>query len=108
MLWRYLFFTDRSTQETPGRKHVAFDGWTAANAATFIGLMLYLILNGELRAILLDYIPIDTAHSGRDIAEHVHAAIVTYGLESSVSLLFLHFVSDVLTNIYLFSSSVAL
>lgn len=72
-------------QTAPGRKHLAFDGWTAANSLTFIGLNLYLILDGQLRSILLDYIPIETAHSGQDIAEHVHAAIQTYGLETSVS-----------------------
>ncbi|EIM91976.1 uncharacterized protein STEHIDRAFT_27866, partial [Stereum hirsutum FP-91666 SS1] len=45
------------TKATPGRKHIAFDGWSSANALTFIGLNLYMIYNGELCSILLDYVP---------------------------------------------------
>lgn len=73
------------SQATPGRKHIAFDGWTSANALTFIGLNLYMIYNGELCSILLDYVPIETAHTGRQLAEHIYGAIKTYDIETSVS-----------------------
>lgn len=44
-----------------------------------------MIHNGELCSILLDYVPIETAHTGRQLAEHIYGAIKTYNLETSVS-----------------------
>lgn len=76
------------SQEAPGRKHIAFDGWSSANIINFIGLMVYFILKGDLRAVLLDLIPIETGHTGKEIAEHIYPVLVTYGLESSVSVFF--------------------
>lgn len=65
-------------------KHIAIDGWTAANTTTFIGLMIYLLLKGKLRPILLDYIPIEVGHTGQAIAERVQATLTAYRIETQV------------------------
>lgn len=43
-----------------------------------------MMYDGELCSILLDYVPIESSHSGREIAEHIYTAIKTYDLETSV------------------------
>lgn len=40
----------------------------------------------QLRALLLDYIPIETAHTGQAITEKVQESLHNYGLETSVRL----------------------
>lgn len=78
-------------------KHIAFDGWLAPNAWSFIGLMVYFLDGSELRCILLDFIPIDTAHTGEAIAEKVFEVLAWFGLELTVSLLVKVSVNQVLT-----------
>ena len=43
---------------------------------------------GQLRSLLLDYIPIKVGHTGVAIADHIRETLVAFGLESSVSMAF--------------------
>lgn len=70
----------------PGRKHLAFDGWTSPNTLSFIGLNIFFLFEGQICSVLLDYIPIKVGHTGIAIADRVCGMLIDLQLEIAVCI----------------------
>ncbi len=65
--------------------HLTFDGWTFFNKLGFLGVVAYyMLLNGEIKASLLDLRQLKGAHSGENIVEIMRTLIYEYKIENRI------------------------
>ncbi|KAL1940908.1 hypothetical protein VTO73DRAFT_7544 [Trametes versicolor] len=67
-----------------GKIHLCVDGWTSPNVISFLGITAHWVLDGRVRHIILDFIRLDSAHTGAYLAEKMAQCLIEYGIEKKV------------------------
>nr|GAT44657.1 predicted protein [Mycena chlorophos] len=70
-----------------GVLHGMLDGWTAANVLSSVGLGVQWVSENTLRTLLIDMIPLNKSHTGRNLGDVVFAAFKEFGIERKVCML---------------------
>ncbi|OJT07894.1 hypothetical protein TRAPUB_1210 [Trametes pubescens] len=68
----------------PGRVHLCIDGWTSPNILAFLGITVHWHEEGKIRHIILDFVRLTNAHTGKYLAEKVVKCLKEFGLEEKV------------------------
>lgn len=43
-------------QDYPGKLHIGLDGWTSPNVILFLGVVVYLVHDGAMTSMILDFL----------------------------------------------------
>ena len=69
-----------------GKIHLGFDGWTSPNVISFLGVVVHLTNEGQLRSFILDFISLKKSHSGDYLAEELDKCLREFGIHMKVQL----------------------
>ncbi|OJT13075.1 Zinc finger BED domain-containing protein 4 [Trametes pubescens] len=67
-----------------GRIHICIDGWTSPNILAFLGITAHWHDNGKIRHVILDFVRLTNAHTGKYLAEEVIKCLESFGIEKKV------------------------
>ncbi|OJT11245.1 hypothetical protein TRAPUB_12245 [Trametes pubescens] len=79
-----LIHTDSKGRNINGRIHICIDGWTSPNVLAFLGITAHWHENGKIRHIILDFVRLTKAHTGKYLAEKVMGCLEEFGIEEKV------------------------
>ncbi|KAJ3558298.1 hypothetical protein NM688_g1007 [Phlebia brevispora] len=68
-------------KEYCGKVHICIDGWTSPNVISFLGVTLHCVIDGKLQSIILDFIKLTQAHTGKYLAEKLEECLKVYHIE---------------------------
>ncbi|KAL1937892.1 hypothetical protein VTO73DRAFT_12785 [Trametes versicolor] len=67
-----------------GRIHICIDGWTSPNVLAFLGITAHWHENGKIKHIILDFVRLTKAHTGKYLAEKVMECLEEFGIAEKV------------------------
>jgi hypothetical protein len=53
---RYFADGTDHTQNSPGKLHLCFDGWTSPNIFSFVGITVHWVADGQIHTLILDFV----------------------------------------------------
>ncbi|TFY74006.1 hypothetical protein EWM64_g10006 [Hericium alpestre] len=71
-------------QRYTGKIHIGVDGWSSPNLFSFLGIIVFLVQNGEMLSLILDFIRMTKAHTGEHLAEQIYKCLDSFGVTNKL------------------------